>query len=118
MRQIVVGVDGAEPGFAATEWAAREAARKQLLLRIVTASASWLFAVPADPKAGEVRAWLREAGEDVLREAAVRAADAAPTVEITTEEIPGGAAEALLRESRTAELMVIGNKGVGEVAGL
>lgn len=118
MREIVVGVDGAEPGFAATEWAAMEAARKQLPLRIVTVSAPWLFDVPADPKAGAVRAWLRESGEEVLRKAAVRARDVAPTVKITTEGIPGGVAEALLRESRTAELLVIGSKGVGEVAGL
>src|SRR4051794_37171829 len=118
MNQIVVGVDGSEPGYLAVEWAAAEAARRNAPLRIITASAPWLFDVPADPRAGEVRAWLRKAGTDVLTRAAARVAEVAPGCEVTVEEVPGGPAEALLREARNAVLVVIGSKGVGQITGL
>jgi nucleotide-binding universal stress UspA family protein len=95
-----------------------EAARRQVPLRIVTASAPWLFDLPVDARAGAMRAWLRDGGAEVLRKGAVRAGDVAPTVVVTTEEIPGGAAEALLRESHDAALVVIGSRGASEVADL
>jgi nucleotide-binding universal stress UspA family protein len=118
MNQIVVGVDGSEPGYAAVEWAAQEAARRDAPLRIITASAPWLFDVPVDPRAGAVRAWLHEGGADVLARAVARAAEVAPGGDVTVEEVPGGPAEALLREARNAALVVIGSKGVSQVTGL
>src|SRR5690348_14786675 len=118
MNQIVVGVDGSEPGYAAVEWAAQEAARRDAPLRIITASAPWLFDVPVDPRAGAVRAWLHEGGADVLTRAVARAAEVAPGCDVTVEEVPGRPAEALLRETRNAALVMIGSKGASQVTGL
>src|SRR3954451_24935771 len=109
MNRIVVGVDGSEPSFAAVEWAAQEAARRNSPLRIITASGPWLFDVPVDPRAGAVRAWLHDGGADALARAVAPPAEVAPHLDVTVEEVPGGPAEALLREARNAALVVIGS---------
>ncbi|NJP88718.1 universal stress protein [Nonomuraea sp. FMUSA5-5] len=99
---IVVGVDGSAAASAAVEWAAEDARRKGLGLRVVHVCASW----PAEHAAGRCAEALAAAGE--------RAGEAAGDLEVTTELLQGNVIERLLAESATAAEVVLGSRGLGE----
>ncbi|MGW0481387.1 universal stress protein [Nonomuraea sp. NPDC003214] len=93
--RIVVGVDGSAPAAAAVEWAAADAQRRGLALRIV-----------------HVCGHEADAGE-TLEIAADRALALTRDVEVTTESLPGHAADRLIGESATADSLVLGSRGLG-----
>ena len=120
--KIVVGVDGSPHGAAALEWAAAEAWLRSAQLEVVHA---WTFvpvATPAD--SGLVpMAWTdnvelldvtRQAAEDAAADQveAVLGSDHGATITI----VEGGPAEALLAAARDADLLVVGNRGRGNIA--
>ncbi|MET9087445.1 universal stress protein [Streptomyces sp. NPDC004237] len=107
---LVVGVDGAEPSLRAVEWAADEAALRGTPLRLVHASLWERYEgiSPADA--------LREPSEQVMAEDIVEAAERRargrqPGVKVSTEVLPEEPEYALVRESRDACLLVLGNRG-------
>lgn len=117
-RPVVAGVDGSKSSLEAARWAAREAQRRRAPLRLVTA-VGWVD-VPhqyGDPRTGpEVRkALLRQAGS-YIADAAQPAAT--PDLEPEQAVLDGFAIPRLLDESRTAQLVVIGDRGLGGVTGL
>ncbi|MBO0830296.1 MAG: universal stress protein, partial [Streptosporangiales bacterium] len=115
---VVVGVDGSDAAMDAAAWAAEEAALRQRPLRIVHgflwpgygAGAAFMY----DPAVGD----LRDAADAVVTTAVEHAKKAAPEVACTGEVIPGAAAPTLIRESKGAELVVVGSRGLGGFAGL
>lgn len=117
MDQIVVGVDGSQASSYAVEWAAGEARRRQAALRIVSAAASWVLEPAPDPRAEEVRAWLRESGQELLDSAVARARSVAPEVGVSADLVPGPPARALLGAARDAVMVVVGTRGTGGLAG-
>ncbi|MFC5749066.1 universal stress protein [Actinomadura rugatobispora] len=118
MNEIVVGADGSEHGLVAVEWAAAEAARRGAPLRVVHAVAAWLFDAQADPRIRLVREWMRDNGEEVVRQALGRARARAPEVEVSGGQVGGQPAEVLIRESRGALMVVVGSHGSGGLTGL
>jgi nucleotide-binding universal stress UspA family protein len=118
VNAIIVGADGSEHSLRAVEWAAEEAARRGLPLRIVHAVAPWLYDTPVDPRLGAVRKWLLTSGEEVVEEAIATARACDGDIAVEGEAVPGGAARALLVEARDATMIVLGSHGVGTVAGL
>ncbi|MBT2212697.1 MULTISPECIES: universal stress protein [Actinomadura] len=118
MNQIVVGADGSEQSLAATAWAAEEAARRGASLRVVLVVAPWLFDVPVDPRAGAVRKWLLDGGEEIVGRAVAVARERAPGVEVTGVQRGGNAAEVLMEEARDALMLVAGTRGTGGLTGL
>ncbi|MDT0566144.1 universal stress protein [Streptomyces sp. DSM 3412] len=107
---IVVGVDGSEPSLRAVDWAADEAALRGTPLRLVYASlweryegAHLAEDVGGTPEG--VRA------EVIVDSAAQRAGLRRPEVKITTDVVPEEPEYTLLRESRTASLLVTGTRG-------
>ncbi len=118
MNAIIVGVDGSDHSRRAVEWAAEEAVRRKRPLRIVHATAPWLYDTSVDPRLATMRTWLLSGGEEVLDEAvaAARARDGDLMVE--GRLVPGGAAKALLEQARGASMLVVGSHGVGTVAGI
>ena len=112
---IVVGVDGSEPALRAVDWAADEAARRGAPLRLVYASL-WeryegaYLAKDMDKPSEEVLA------EDVVAAAARRASGRRPEVKVSTDVQPEEPEYALVRESRTASLLVTGTRGRSGVA--
>ncbi|GAA1256029.1 universal stress protein [Sphaerisporangium rubeum] len=109
---IVAGVDGSGPATAALEWAAEEAARRGVPLRVVHVREPW---------AGEEEPHLDLAdGEhrEVLAEAADAARKHTPGVEVTTALVAGTVVGSLRAESETAALVVIGSRGGGGFAEL
>lgn len=112
-RQVVAGIDGSPESMAAAHWAAREARGRDASLRLVHA---WQWQphpaayVPADTSQ---RQWALDTlarAEDV-----VRAAD--PKLRIIGEQVAESAVTALLAAAEQAELVVLGSRGLGSVAG-
>ncbi len=119
-RAVVAGVDGSERSLQAVRWAAREAARRRAPLRLV-AAVGWVTAPHqyGDPRTGpDLReVLLRQARVD-LGEAAQAAAAAASGPKPELEVLDGFPVVRLADESRAAQLVVIGDRGMGGVPGL
>ncbi|MEU3340727.1 universal stress protein [Streptomyces sp. NPDC006668] len=111
-RPVVVGLDGSAESLAAADWAAREALRRGLSLRLLYA----FEGLPAEasdlPELAAPRYW---AGR-VLRGAMDRLAETYPQVPLGAEQIARPAPEALL--AAEAEVLVLGNRAFSGFAGL
>jgi nucleotide-binding universal stress UspA family protein len=112
-RRIVAGIDGSGPSLAAMEWAARQAEFTGSALETVIVwqvAMSYGGAMPlADPEA-EARKVLDSAVGDLQK--------AHPQVEIRSSVVEGIPAQVLVEASNDADLLVVGSRGHGEVAGL
>jgi len=111
---IVVGVDGSASALHAVRWAAREADRRHVPLRLVHAC----FLMPvrhprqvAPPL--EYHDAILEQGRHWLDQAAEAARATAPDVQLSTDLRDGVTADVLLRESASAQLIVLGSRGLG-----
>ncbi|MYW43544.1 universal stress protein [Streptomyces sp. SID161] len=107
---IIVGVDGSEPSLRAVEWAADEAALRGVSLRLVYASL-WERYEGAS-MADDLGAPSEEVmAQDIAETAEWRARRRQPGVKVTTEILPEEPEYSLIRESRSALLMVLGCRG-------
>jgi len=104
---IVVGVDGSQGSHAAVEWAAFEARRRGLPLRMLCALGREDATPPEYSEAG-----------DRLAEAVKLAAGVAPDAEATSDVARGGAAAALVAASAGASLVVVGSRGLAPMSGM
>ena len=116
MSKIVVGVDGSRRSVKALDWAARYA----------TATGSTLTAIaccePLNP-----HVWVpHPAGEGDslaptrrhLKRLAAAVQKRHPELDVQTEVVEGSPGQALTEASRDADLLVVGNRGLGPVSGL
>jgi nucleotide-binding universal stress UspA family protein len=120
--KIVVGIDGSVHAAAALRWAADEAALRSASLEAVHAWSFVPVTTPAD--SGLVpMAWTdnvelfditRQAAEDsaAAQVAEVLGADHSATVTV----VEGGPDDALLAAAQDADLLVVGNRGRGNLA--
>ncbi len=111
---VVVGVDGSEGSKAALRFAVREAAVRAAKLRVVGA-----WQVPAAVYAGmwgmpgdQVSPFESQA-RDVAAQAVAEVKRLDPGLDCDSHVIDGQAAEVLLRESKDADLLVVGSRGLG-----
>ena len=116
---IVVGVDGSEASLEALRWAADEARLRATSLRAVHA---WSFisaqplgdpgmlAMPAGDLAGQLGA-ESDAARNALETALSDALGSDPDVELEQKLVEGDAGDALVAESATADLVVVGSHG-------
>ena len=112
-RPITAGVDGTEESIAALHWAAREAVRRGLALRVVQA---WRFQPyeaidAADP--GTQAGWVRDALDEALRSVTTRH----PDLDVATDVVAGETVDTLVEEAAEAEMLVLGSRGHGPVVG-
>ncbi|MFK0128429.1 universal stress protein [Streptomyces nigra] len=114
---LVVGVDGSDPSLVAVDWAADEAVRHGLTLRLVHASL-WERYAGTVPTLGAGRFSERVLAEHLVASAAERAARRAPGLRITTDILPAEAVDGLLHEGANAHALVVGDRGRGELKGL
>ncbi|QJY48899.1 universal stress protein [Pseudonocardia broussonetiae] len=116
-RPVVVGVDGSGAARCAVGWAAAEASRRGAPLRLVTAFAWASDHVVGHPGLGER---YRDEMEAVARRdlAAAEGSAAAADVPVSTELRVGFPIGTLADEARHAQLLVVGSRGRGGVAGL
>ncbi|MFI6276946.1 universal stress protein [Streptomyces sp. NPDC050988] len=104
-RPITVGVDGSAESLAAVHWAAREAVRRSLALRVVHA---WEKSDGED-RTGDVR--------DALAETAREVTDRHADLPVTTDLLEGDRVEALVAAAADAETLVLGTRGHGAIVG-
>ncbi|MFD9002507.1 universal stress protein [Streptomyces sp. NPDC059582] len=110
---ITAAVDGTDESLAALAWAAREAVRRDLPLRVVHA---WRFQPDTAPDVAGRDAqerWVREAVSGAVRTVAERHPDLA----VTTDVPEGPAADTLVAAAADAELLALGSRGQAAVVG-
>ncbi|MFJ4525326.1 universal stress protein [Streptomyces sp. NPDC088810] len=110
-RPITAGVDGTEESLAALDWAAREAVRRGLPLRVVHA---WRYAEAlATADRDTQHGWVAEGVTEAVRAVSGRH----PGLTVTTDVVEGAAAHALAEAAAGAEMLVLGSRGHGPVVG-
>jgi len=118
VREIVVGVDESDGSRQALIYAVEEAVRRQAPLRVVTAFESAgrfgaRYSVPIPVSDEEIarreEVAIRKLVDDVLATAEDR-----PQVRIVA--VAGASGPVLVEQSRTAQLLVVGHRGRGELA--
>ena len=116
-RPIVVGTDGSEESLRAAEWAAREAERRMLPLRIVSVPAMPPGMRVAEPAATVANA-LRGIAGRALGKAVTRAEQIAPGLLIATDLLSGPPAPAVAAAGSGASMLVVGARGTGGFAAM
>ncbi|EXU65303.1 universal stress protein UspA [Streptomyces sp. PRh5] len=111
---VVVGVDGSRRSLTAVEWAAREAARRGIALRLVHACPPLPRRVSPVPG---VDAW-QNVGEQMLGQTVADFRARLPELAIDGEHTATEPAEALLTAAASAGLLVVGARGWGGFEGL
>lgn len=112
---IVVGIDGSAGTIRAVRWAAAEAVRRRLRLRLVHAHSMPAFGYPPMLETKGLHEVMIEQAKVWLRAAAETVAEVAPQVEVQTELRPAGPIVQLAEESRHARYVVVGSRGLGGI---
>jgi nucleotide-binding universal stress UspA family protein len=112
---IVVGVDGSEGTIRAVRWAAAEAVRRKLPLRLVHAHLLPTFGYLPMLETRSMHEELIDLAHDWLRSAAAAAAKVSPTIDVHTELRTAGPVPLLIEESLHARLIVVGSHGLGGI---
>lgn len=113
--RVLVGIDGSDGSHQAFTWAFEEAALRHCLLEVVSvrepASSSVLHRRPADPdqRAAAASRFLAEA---------IETADAMQPSDVQVTAIEGDPIDTLCLRAEAADLLVVGSRGHGRVAGL
>lgn len=116
--RIVVGYDGSAESTRALRWAAQLAQQSSTPLAIVHAWAIGLVTKDHAPIEGVADSGHRNAVLRLLREGVAEAEEAAPGVELTTGYVPGSPRAVLETASDTADLIVVGSRGLGGFLGM
>jgi nucleotide-binding universal stress UspA family protein len=121
LAPIVVGVDGWSEGMRALRWAADEAVRAGTWLHVVHAWQSPLYSTLGGPDGKSSHAHRdpnSRAIEDVLGSATALVHRRNPTLVVRSSLLVGDAGHLLADLSATAELVVIGCRGLNYLSGL
>ncbi|MDX3241360.1 universal stress protein [Streptomyces sp. ME18-1-4] len=119
MLAITVGLDGSSESLAAADWAAREAVQRDVPLRLLHAGdpAGALYTpfmgAPAPGVIDAQRDWTAR----LLRGAESRLTERHPGLRLTVQETGERAVPALLTAGKDSELLVLGSRRLGTVAG-
>jgi nucleotide-binding universal stress UspA family protein len=111
-RTITVGIDGSRASLDAADWAAREAQRRRLPLRLLHAAPAPAVRVRI-PDVDVPAAYTRPA----LDRAAIQLAYAHPSLDIIARSTDTPAVPALLAAALEAETLVLGSRGPTGFAG-
>jgi nucleotide-binding universal stress UspA family protein len=113
---IVVGVDGSPASNAAVCWAARDAAMRNVPLKLVHMYSTYVPTFPQIPLPAGVTVWQEEDGQQVLEQAAKIAEEAVQghqRLAITSELKCSPPVPTLIEMSEAAEMIVVGSNGRG-----
>ncbi|AUA10269.1 universal stress protein [Streptomyces sp. SID8382] len=113
MEQVVtVGLDGSAESLAAAHWAADEAERRQLALRLTHAWILLCPATPDSPAADEQNYWAKR----IVRDAHTELARDHPELTIIEDLVADEAEKALLDAAARSRMLVLGSRGLDRVA--
>ena len=109
--RVLVGVNGSAGSAAAIRYAAREAVRRDVGLRLVHVVPDYVPVAPTYPPFYELTPEeVESAGRKILDDAARQAQQYVACDRITTALLPGERVSALVAESRHAVLLVLGDE--------
>ncbi|HXV92525.1 MAG TPA: universal stress protein [Pseudonocardia sp.] len=119
---VVVGIDGSSESCGALRLALEEAARRGARLRVVTAvrlpeywATAYGMPVPAPPQ--EMLESARVDAQRVVGGVASGAGEAVERVPVEVQAVAGAPAAVLLDAAWDADLLVVGHRGRGGIAG-
>jgi nucleotide-binding universal stress UspA family protein len=125
-RGIIVGVDGSPGSKLAVDWAARDAARRDLALTVVNVQDPPMLLTEPTPysfgggmsTAPGYLEWQQDSGRQILNDALKTVEDATKgsSIEVTGEMVNGPAVRTLVDLSKEAQLVVVGSRGRGALA--
>jgi nucleotide-binding universal stress UspA family protein len=116
---IVVAVDGSPASNAATCWAARDAAMRNIPLTVVSVVTTPTATYPPIPYPDSLGVWLEDKGRKAAAEAVKIAEAAMPSdrkVAVKSEVVYSTPAQVLVKMSDEAEMVVVGSSGKGVLA--
>jgi len=115
---VLAAVDGSPSSDRAVRWAAREAQRRRLPLRVIHVY-TWPVSgyPPGLTVTAEVREALRDESLRIVRRAVHIARDEVPDVRVSSVSLCGATIPTLAAESGTAALVVSGSRDLGAVTG-
>ncbi|MFD0368010.1 universal stress protein [Streptomyces sp. NPDC059071] len=112
-RNIAVGLDGTQQAAAAAEWAAEEALLRGAGVHLVYAREPVPETVLSLMPRGSDDAWA----EEMLSRTAAGLRERHPGLSVTTRLLPAGPVPALVAAAEESELLVLGSRALGSVAG-
>ena len=112
---VVAGIDGSAAAETAIMWAADEAVSRQASLRLVHAFNWPEFKVPLGST--DLAPGLRAGADKVVEESVQLAGKLEPGLEIEGTRYDGFPAPILLKQSKQADLLVIGSRGLSVTLG-
>ncbi|MFI0508475.1 universal stress protein [Streptomyces sp. WSLK1-5] len=115
IRTVVAGLDGSAESLAAADWAARESALRGLPLTLLHVWEPVPEPMAQAPLLGGET--LQYWSEKVPRETAEGIRLRHPGVEVLTEHVPGRPADILTEAAKSAELLVLGSRGLSGIGG-
>ncbi len=118
-KGVVVGVDGSASAKVAVDWAAREAALRDVVLTVVyVQSPPTVWMSPETPLPAGLVERGEEFGRRILDDAVevARAATDSDSLQIDTEVVTGPTVPTLADLSKDARMIVVGSRGMGAVA--
>ncbi|GHB26683.1 universal stress protein [Streptomyces chryseus] len=113
LRPVIVGIDGSPESLAAAGWAAREAQRRDVALRLVHAWAWSPHPSAAVPSTTSQHHWAQR----ILREARDHLGAQYPHLPVEESHIEGLAPCVLLEASSDGALLVLGSRGLSGFTG-
>ena len=117
-KPVVVGVDGSEGALRAVEWAALEAERRKVPLRIVSVPAMPPRMHPSKEGPQGVANELLEFSTQALDASVTRAGEVAPGLVTETGLLSGAPDQAITDSGSDALLLVVGARGRGAFAAM
>ena len=116
-RAVVVGVDGSEHALRAVRWGAAEAGRRQIPLRLMIAF-GWRHDAGHPGLGQRYRDRLLEIAREHLADAVAAAVAVMPGVDVEQELVVGSPIAVLGDEARRAQVLVVGERGLGQIEGI
>lgn len=110
---VLVGIDGSPQSMAAAAWAGDEAALRGSAVHLLNVWQAPAGNVQFTPAPEGLRMWE----EARLREAAGQLSGRRPELAVTVEQLSGTPMKVLLQAAETADLLVLGSRGLGALTG-
>ncbi|MDA2891234.1 universal stress protein [Mycolicibacterium sp. BiH015] len=117
---IVVGVDGSPESHAAVRWAAQEAVLRRRPVTLLHVVSPIVVTWPIEPVVTGFYEWQEDNATEVLKqsqETLYSAAEGSPPPEVHLELRHDGILTELSNASKSADMIVVGSRGLGPVGG-